>query len=288
MSPERWPSPVPSPDFVRFVEVPSEHVERASGVVEEIRNGALTGVIVRGFVSRELGNASVARLTPLRDAARQAPRSSESPVFFYLGMTLIRSRAPDLADYFASGSSLASTLPRLFDDSAGFVARLRDCLGTLAGPRPLRSDYLGRTYPLFAIRCLPHDAELPAHTDLTQRLQPSLEAVCQRLDPEATVLSFLVRLSAGASNDDRLTVYSKRAQWPLERLTREEMDRQRQTIEEDYEHFQVPLGQGDLVVFDSGRHYHRVKRAPAAAGDRWTLGGFMSFSTDLSELCAWA
>ena len=44
---------------------------------------------------------------------------------------------------------------------------------------------------------------------------------------------------------------------------------------------------GDLLLFDGGRYYHKVSPVPGDR-DRWTIGGFLGFSKDMSEIIYWS
>jgi hypothetical protein len=271
---------------VRFLEIPASRLEAARGLASQLQLGAFTGLIVRGFVSTELANATVTRLSARQAAARKDLLSDDSAAFS-LGMTLITSRQPDLSDYFESAAALERSLPDYFEDAPGFEARLRGALQTLAGSLALSSDYLGRRYPQLSIRCVPHDAELRTHADLEQRSKPAFAELEPLLLPESTVLSYFVLLSAAAPEGDRLSVYSIHADKPIPRLTPDKKEQVRRAIEQRYRRFRVPVAQGDLIVFDAGRNYHRVQPDPSP-GERWTLGGFLGFGADGARLYGWA
>jgi hypothetical protein len=270
-----------------LVEVPGAQLESARGIVEEIRRETVTGLVVRGFLTPDQANAGVAKMRELRAAEQRAELSEDSSAFS-LGMTLITSREPDQSDYFERGRWLEGQLPRLFDDAAGFEAKLFGALQTLAAPRTLLRTYLGHRYPQFSIRCVPHDAELRTHSDLEQRSQPAFAALDRLLHPESTVLSYFIRLSAAPTDADRLTLYSIRVDKPVGQLTRERKEQVRRAIEQRYRRFQMPVSQGDLLIFDAGRQYHRVSPDPNGVTERWTLGGFLGFGADQSELYVWA
>jgi hypothetical protein len=60
-----------------------------------------------------------------------------------------------------------------------------------------------------------------------------------------------------------------------------------EALEEGYLKEVIPLKAGDLVIFDSGRHVHRVTPVEGEVS-RLTLGGFMTLSEGRDALAFWA
>jgi hypothetical protein len=60
----------------------------------------------------------------------------------------------------------------------------------------------------------------------------------------------------------------------------------RREVVRRFEHFAVALEAGDLIVFDGGRHYHRVLPNQGESR-RWTIGGFLSLSRAGTESWVW-
>ena len=54
-------------------------------------------------------------------------------------------------------------------------------------------------------------------------------------------------------------------------------------LERDYHRCAVPLQAGDLVIFDSGRHVHRVTPV-GGQQPRLTFGGFLTVDSDRTQL----
>ena len=107
---------------------------------------------------------------------------------------------------------------------------------------------------------------------------------CPRFDRE-TLLSWFVTLQP-AEAQGALTIYGLWGSDPdPPMLPSRFLDIE--VLENDYEKRTLSLQAGDLVIFDSGRHVHRVTPVEGTRA-RLTLGGFMTFDRTRAELAFWS
>ena len=141
----------------------------------------------------------------------------------------------------------------------------------------------GVTWPGFSVRSLGPGQQIYAHHDDHYALE-----VFGDLDPGVSrdaLLSWFVTLQPAEAGGE-LVVYGVDGDdpgipvLPTRFLDAEALDR------EGGPH-RVALGAGDLVVFDSGRHVHRVTEVEGPR-PRLTIGGFLGAYADGSGVACWS
>lgn len=250
-------------------------------LIASIFAGERLGAIVRGAFAREPMGALQHALASGR--AGVAPAEMQHYPGQQYGRALVVSSDRD--EYFAQGDRVRVAVER---HAPGFEAQLSSILGTLAGGatvEPAR-DATGRSYGAFTVRVLRPGGGIDVHCERETLRFPPMQELAKQLDP-STQLSFYVPLATPEGGGELNVFHLRHGEGPGRAL--ESMDR-RSTETLTYVESQGvtrPRPQvGDLLVFDAGRHFHRV--SPVEGGrHRWTMGGFLARSRDGSRIHYW-
>lgn len=268
--------------FFRLLELDHGDVP-AADLLGDMRRGRIHGLRVRGVFSRDQMEDVRARLEtgprPVRECAL-----SEEPGAHSLGRMLLMSASVDA--YLDQAQELDAYVDSLFEGGPSFRGQVGTLLSRMCGERlATPTDAAGRPYAFAAVRCVPPGAELPTHCEKEQQNKPVYGAMNAQLD-EVTLLSYYVAVSEPDASSE-LVVYDLRVEGAMPRLTREKKAAVRRAIESRYPLRSLEVGQGDLIVFDGGRFYHRVTPVQGP-NTRWTVGGFLGFAADGRQVYAWA
>lgn len=274
----------PSTGF-RLLELQAHELHRRGDLLEQLFGGQLLGAIIRRTFEPELLAGVV---SSLQAAGASLPLR---PVEHYRGSQLGRTLVIEpgsLDAYFTEAARMREVCASSFSACGGFETVLQTTLGALASGAtiaPPRSAN-GHLYGPSTIRVLGAGAAIDLHCEEETRRFPAMKELDQTIDLSAQ-LSFYVSLALPSAGG-QLRISSARHGDPRHRL--ESRDRRSaQTLElvDGLEFVVADVGVGDLLIFDAGRHYHRVTEVQ---GDRarWTMGGFLARSRDRSTVHYWA
>ncbi len=194
-------------------------------------------------------------------------------------------RGPSLPVYLARAGEHDRLVRRVFGRSNDPWPPLARIMSWMAGHRAARRP-MGPSrveWPPYTVRQLGMDQQIYAHHDDHYGLAvfSDLEASVDR----GALLSWFVTLAAPDSGG-ALVVYGLRSSDPdPPMLPTRFLDGQ--ALDADYVRQEIPLAAGDLVVFDSGRHVHRITPV-VGPRPRLTLGGFMGQYADGSAMACWS
>ncbi len=249
------------------------------GLLDRLLAGQQTGVILRGFLPPDVPaavlDAALAGHLPGLDPGHYTGRN--------YGPTLIVS-GPDLTPYFGQADALASLTAAGVD----LEQRLREVLSALAPGRQVRRPVhaSGRSYAPMGLRMLAPGGTIRLHCENETAAFPAMADLTPQT-ARLTTLSFYTPLALPEAGGE-LEVYPLRyAEGPGAALNR--MDRAGPQLEALLAQHPPTIARaavGDLLIFDAGRHYHRVT---PVQGDRprWTLGGFLAPAADGRALYHW-
>ena len=288
----------PGDPLFRFLDIDAADVGRYPSAIDDMRERRLDGMIVRGVIPPDELAAAVERLErrdlPVRrNTFPGFPEDDASP--YVVGRTIVAC-APDLADYFEDAADLRRCLPALFPGDPGFEARLESIFSALGGGRPV-SVPAGpdgtATYTPATIRVLPEGREIGVHVGKSFLLLPQARHLATIVEV-AEQLSYFVTLTAPRSGGE-LIVYG--LEWDdveayMPKPGEASGDRVYVSSEavgfiEAFDKQAFRPGEGDLLIFDGGRYYHRVAHV-GGPRPRRTLGGFLSLSRDHRAVSYWS
>jgi len=282
----------------RFLDVQASEVGQYPSLIDDMREGRVDGVIVRGVFSESEVDAAVRRLDhgdpplPRTTFPGFPPESPSSP--YVLGRTIVSCPA-DLKAYFADAGAIRKALPAVFSEARGFEARVEKVLGTLGGGRPVSvpEGPEGATYAPATVRVLPDGNEIGVHVGKSFMRLPQAWHLAQSVDVREQ-LSYFVTLSVPESGGE-LVVYG--LEWgDVEAYLPRAGEASGEHVYSassavafieacDREAYRP--GSGDLLIFDGGRYFHRVSHARGAVPRR-TIGGFLSMSLDGQGIRYWS
>ena len=258
-------------------------VEQHSQVIDEMLRGERTGVIVRRVFEPEF-MAEVA--TRLQDTSLHRYDCEQ-----WKGQTFGRPLIVwenDLAPYFRDGIAFTASCAALFQGGPDYQRRIEDLLSRLGGGRPVEVPRGPDSSPYLAssIRQV-DDGEILVHCENETIDFPGMRHLSTLID-RTTQLSYYLTLSV-ADRGGELMVYGLRfgegAGRELDRMER--LSTATVHFLERFGCEVMDAGVGDLLIFDAGRHFHRVAR-PEGPRARRTMGGFLAASRDRSKIFYWS
>ena len=267
--------------------------------LERLYEGSLSALIVRGAFSADQLSEPVETLrrgdlpwgSPNRGMAGGELRTlGEAATPCFTAFT-----GPSRDRYLESAQELATLSQEIFADLDP-VDHLADLFSELGGgvtASPPRyqvaeegSETLGasgaRWLP-FNYRALDPGVQIYSHHDNHYRL-PIYEGLGAEYD-RASALSWFVTLQAPESGGV-LTLYGLWGSDPNPpMLPTRFMDTE--ALERDYHRVPLELSAGDLLIINSGRNVHRVTPVEGSR-PRFTLGGFMTLTTQRDRVAFWS
>jgi hypothetical protein len=244
-----------------------------------IMQGQCVGLVLRNALPRAIAKALV-------EAAEGGAFPSVEARYYQgraYGPSLIVDGGPSEA-YFAAAGSLSG----FSSDGTDVEALMVRALSGLAGGQPLDrvEGRGGRRYAPLGIRTLEPGGSIHLHCENETRSFPAMVELSKQLSSDS-ILSFYVPLAEPEEGGD-LEIYPLRFGEPSgEALTR--VGRQGSVLDDLLRKVTpiVPrLAVGDLLIFDAGRHFHRVTRV-GGSRTRWTFGGFLARATDGTQFRYW-
>ncbi len=185
----------------------------------------------------------------------------------------------DLTQYLTEGVQFADASRKLFDGAGEYEARIEQLLGGLASglpvTRPRWSD--GRPYMASSIRGVAPGGTIDLHCENETIGNPGMRHLSSLIDT-TDQLSFYLTLAAPQAGGE-IWISSVRHDEGAGRMLRD-MDRNSEATLQavgQYDSVTPHLEAGDLLVFDAGRHFHRVTQVEGTK-TRWTMGGFLAQS----------
>lgn len=288
----------PEDPLFHILDIDAADLGRHPSTILDVRERRLDGVIVRGALSPETVAMVVDRLErrdpPLRRTMFPGyPEDDASP--HVLGRAIV-SCPSDLVDYFANAADFRSSVRTLFQGSPDFEGRMEFLFSALAGGRPV-SVPAGpdeTTYTPATIRVLPDGHEIGVHVGNAFLRLPQAKHLSTIIEV-ADQLSYFIPLSAPEAGGE-LVVYA--LEWSDVEAFAPEPGKAVGDGVYDASGGAVPIielcdkavvrpGEGDLLLFDGGRYYHRVTPVKGSRPRR-TIGGFLAFTRDHAALRYWS
>lgn len=249
-----------------MLELQDTHLDRLDAtLVARIYAGTALGCVARGLVSKETIDALLAALPESR-APSVAVDDGASILGCMLGPTARAPSGPALEAYFAAA---ATWWEAPIDEAVRPV--ILAALSGLAGVPAVVPECDGHRYAPATVRTFEDGAGAPVHCDSYPAL--ACHAHLRTIVDRATQISwYLVLALPDEGGELTLFDYQHGAGSPSDaQLARHQTHR---------------IEPGDLVVFDGGRHFHRVEPT-VGPHPRRTLGGFAGRALDGSRLYVW-
>jgi hypothetical protein len=268
--------------FFRTITVAAADSGDSSEILTRLRHREIDGVVVKEVYDRATCDSVCAELEGGRHGLIRTDFPAKFAAFFY-GVNLNLTH-PDLNDYFAEAPRFRTGLSRLFPGELDLEERLTGLLSSMDG----RRNYVaapgptpGSRYMFTTIRAHLSGGYIPAHFDDEQAARPSYRMLLPliRLKLFSFVLGFSQAEEGGAleifnlhpDKDGQQIAGDRRAPKP-------DLD--------GVEKVSFRLDPGDMIVFNSGHHLHRVTPV-VGARTRWTACSFMAESKIGDRVYCW-
>ncbi len=276
---------------ISIVEVDIDDLDAHSGAIEAIYDARQTGLVVRGAFSETLMEACATQLAgDGLDDEWSSPNAgmtggeirvvgdAATPTFTALS-------GPSVQSYAESAARHDGRTRRIFGADARPTQHLQSLLSRLFAGRPAAPADYGddTTWAPYNFRALDPGQQIYTHHDDHYRL-----GIYERMDADldrSTVLSFFVTLQHPDAGG-QLVLYSLWGSDPNPpMLPTRFLDTE--AIERRFDRQVLNLRGGDLLVFDAGRHVHRVTPVEGSR-PRMTFGGFITLDSGRTRLAFWA
>lgn len=271
------------------LDVPAAEAARHQTALADLREGRLTAILLRGVYPADTMERATeqleqaARGSGVMAGVRRTTFPDKFNGWFY-GQNL-NLLAGGLPEYFAEEPDFVRRLDAIFPAEQGFAGRILSLLTALDEGRAYRAapgPEPGERYHVTTIRGHGPGGYIPPHCDNEQALNPSYDHLLTlvRDDLFSMVLAFN-RPQGGGVLEVYDHVVPVSARVPIaagSTVLRPNLSRCRSLL--------LPLAPGDLVVVDSGRHYHRVTPVEGTT-TRWTACSFMSHALDRRAVYCW-
>ena len=191
---------------------------------------------------------------------------------------------PTRSEYQESVPGHEAVTKKVFDPCSPTTV-LTDLFSDLFAGKPAETPVFNSGIPWlpFNYRALDEGHQIYPHHDNHYRL-PIYDAFPSQLD-QSVILSWFVLLQ-GAERGGELVVYGLWGSDPDPPiLPTRFLDTD--VLESDYKRCVVPMNVGDVVLFNSGRHVHRVSTVQPARS-RLTMGGFATVNQDRTKAAFWS
>jgi hypothetical protein len=271
---------------MRLLEIDASEVGRHPDVLSRIFDAQLTGMVIRQAFPADALVEVVDRLER-GDLPLQRQPSTHFKGQTYGRVLIVGDR--NLEDYFQEAARFRAACADLFRRAPDFQERVEALLTAVAGGRSVRvpAGPDGAAYAPATIRGLVDGGTIDLHCENETVEFPSMWHL-SRVIHARNQLSYYVVLALPESGGELVVHNARFAEGAGEQLSR--MERTGSAALDAI----APCGQviprtdvGDLLVFDSGRHFHRVT-AVQGPRTRWTMGGFLARSRDDRTVYYWS
>lgn len=262
----------------RIVDTDADDVGSHRDALDEMMSGeSFSALIVHNVFPLPVMAAVVERL----ERGETALVGRDSPYYTGRMFGRILPHEQDLDGYFAEAAAFPAESRALFRElGPDFKTRLEEVLALLAGGKPVQLAQTGdgRSYQAFSIRQMLPGAFIDVHYENEAFDAPAMQPLLAQLDGPQQLSAYLALAVPEAGGE--LSVYPLRGTDP-EAAAIKNLDR---TAESTYSCIEaiapravLNTSVGDLLVFDAGRHFHRVTRIGGQRA-RWTMGSFLALS----------
>jgi hypothetical protein len=268
----------PGPFRLRSIDHPD--LESQPDVLAAIGAGHYGGLLVRGVFGRDELRDAVARLEA---APAYRNRLSPDSAIEFVGLPLQWCDA-GLHAYLAEVGRLNEACTHVLPPGMHLLERTYRVLEQ-AARRPVRVFHGGGgSYMPATLRRYPPGEEVGPHFELGQLESASYAELRDHIEA-TTIYSFYVVLAAPERGGE-LAIYDLR--WDDADASRvRSSERPPGPLLGRYEPHLVAAAEGDVLLFDSGRHAHRVLPV-GGTRPRWTAGGLLAPAQSRHEVLAWA
>ncbi|MEC7986421.1 MAG: hypothetical protein VX278_14745 [Myxococcota bacterium] len=196
----------------------------------------------------------------------------------------VEPHGPSPEKYLESAKRFRKEVRAVFGDAVDPIERIQQTLSSIAGGKntrvPIGKD--GRLYSPFTIRSIPPGKQFDLHTGNFFYATAAYDALRDQLDTTDQI-SFFTPLRR-AEGGGELEIFNLR--WGDQKTPSKHKKILSEVVESEFSSYLYDLDEGEMIVFDGGRLYHRVNPV-LGERHRFTLGGFAAMSDTHEEVLYW-
>jgi hypothetical protein len=253
---------------------------------DDVFTGKLDYLIIQDFISKDELKNFHQKISLLHSENKSILENKKTG--FFLGKSILGSK--DLSEYFEIAKTYNKTEPEILGFS--FVERLKSILNkiSVASSVQIPVSASGKDYLGSSIRILePDKAAFPAHTDkYVHDIAEEARELNSMISSE-NIISFFAVLK-NPEKGGRLFLFNKlyKDTSPdiLNNLTSGDFSEVQKYIYK-HEALEVPLKEGDLILFDAGQRWHLVEPIYGTR-QRITVGCFTSYNKKKDTIYLWS
>ncbi|MDG1896554.1 MAG: 2OG-Fe(II) oxygenase [Fuerstiella sp.] len=272
--------------FLRLLEFDCDDTDQHLDSIGHIRDGRLTGIIVRRVYDAEFMASVTVRLERHDPPFLKTPFPKKFRSWFY-GRNL-NLMGTDPKSYFRHAGAFHDQMDELFPAERGINQHLMRVLSRLDGGRrycAAPGPEVGQNYMLTTFRGHAEGGYIPAHCDNEQSVRPAYEHLSTLVSDHM----YSVVLMIGAADDGgELEIFDHRIE-PSEASDDQSSNTGANAGKIDLSQLssaKIPLRPGDMIVVDSGRYLHHVTPIQGPK-TRWVACSFMAHSVDRNAVYCW-
>jgi hypothetical protein len=269
--------------FFRTVTVAAADAGISPRILTQLRGREIDGVIVKQVYDRATCDAVCAELEEGRHGLIRTDFPAKFAAFFY-GVNLNLTH-PDLNDYFAEAPRFRAGLSRLHSGRLDLEGRVGRLLSSLDGGREYEAPpgpKPGSRYMFTTIRAHLSGGYIPAHFDDEQASRPSYRMLLPLI--QLKLFSFVLGFSQ-AEEGGALEIFNLHPIKQGQPIAAGDRNAAKPDLD-GVEKVSFRLDPGDMIVFNSGHHLHRVTPV-IGAKTRWTACSFMAESKIGDRVYCW-
>jgi hypothetical protein len=268
--------------FFQTVTVAAADAARSSGLLARLRAREIDGIVITGVYDRAACDAVRVALEQNREGLIRTDFPAKFAAFFY-GINLNLTH-PDLKEYFAEAPRFREGLARLAP-GVDLERRLTGLMSTLDGGltyAPAPGPQPGPDYMFTTIRAHLPGGYIPAHFDDEQAARPSYRLLMPLIQHK--LFSFVLAFSK-AEQGGALEIFNLKPTQEGQRIAVGDRSAAKPDLD-SVERVAFRLDPGDMIIFNSGHHLHRVTPVVGSAV-RWTACSFMAESKAGDRVYCW-
>ncbi len=269
--------------FFSLLELQACDADQHGSAIAQLRQGSVTGIIVRNVYDSVLMRRIVERLEQHDPPFLKTWFPEKFKSWFY-GQNLNLMQT-DPETYFQQAEVFHQHMTELFPAGQGIDSCVMKLLSRLDDNRPYRAapgPDPGQSYMLTTFRGHGEGGYITAHCDNEQSLRPAYEHLQTLVSSHMYSMVLLIGKPEGGG---ALEVFDYRVEPENARLLNDDSVTSKPDLTQ-LSSVAFSLNAGDLIIVDSGRYLHRVTPV-AGQTTRWTACSFMAHAKDRNAVYCW-
>ncbi|MFN8321308.1 MAG: hypothetical protein U0T74_01500 [Chitinophagales bacterium] len=277
-----------------FEYLSKEEFTSRKNLLKEIKDGKISGVVVKEFFTVPQANTMVKNFKDERFEKFQLPfnQGATYPTVFGHVYKQAQHRPDAIAAYYENSHQFYLDFEKNFGVDASSM--LQQAFEAIAGGRPVKIPTGATGSGLYAFSTFrdlnTENGEMPLHHDLNYAdFSPATYHHLHNIVGISNRFAFFAMLQKPEAGGE-LTIFDitrTETKNQIDDLQLESITGKILHIEKDIAHTSLNMETGDLLLFDAGNIWHRVEKVRGNI-HRITFGGFICFTDNEDEIYYWS